>query len=369
MSGAPLESDRVAVAPREVNMATSPLVGKAQTVLGPVEPSALGVTITHEHLLASLDKAFVEPQEASEKGRAYQPITLENLGWVRQNWISSLPNRILDDEPLAIQEALYYKNEGGSTLVDMTNWHSRDPQALARISRATGLHIVMGCGYYVRLFHPPDFGQKSQEDITQEIVQNITAGVGNTGIRAGIIGEIGTTWPIDEEEKKSLRASAEAQKRTGAPLSIHLGRHPEVPFQVLEMLRENGADLSRTIFCHIDRTLEDRSALKELAQSGVTLEYDLFGMEVSRLPFYSHFSMPSDAQRLQRLEWLIEDGFVTQIVVSQDICLKMRLVRYGGTGYAHILHYVVPWMRQRGFTEQHIQTLLVDNPKRLLTFV
>jgi len=348
-------------------LATS-LSGKVQTVLGPIEPEQLGVTITHEHLLADLHCVFRKPVKAGDLGRAHQPITLENLGWVRQNWMSSWPNLFLDDEELAVQEALYYKHAGGDTLVDMTNHGlGRDPQALFRISRATGLHIVMGCGYYVAPSHPPDFGQRSQDDITQEIIREVTEGADGTGIKAGIIGEIGTSWPITEDEKKSVRAAAEAQKATGAPLSIHLGRHPKVPFQVLDLLHKTGAHIQRTIFCHMDRTLEDRAALRELAQSGVTLEYDLFGMEVSYLPG-SYLPMPSDAQRLQRLEWLIDDGFVHQIVVSQDVCIKIRLVRYGGTGYAHILRYIVPWMRERGFSQDHVNAILVENPKRLLTF-
>lgn len=199
-------------------MASLSLAGKAQTVLGPVEPSALGLTITHEHLLVDVSCAFIEPAEVGERHRAYEPITLENLGWVHQNRNSSWPNLFLDDESLAVEEALYYKHAGGCTMVEMSNiGMRRDAAALARISRATSLHIIMGCGYYTANSHPPDFGEKAEEGITQEIVRDITVGVDNTGIRAGIIGEIGTSWPITENEKKSLRAAVEAQKQTGAP--------------------------------------------------------------------------------------------------------------------------------------------------------
>ncbi len=189
-----------------------------------------------------------------------------------------------------------------------------------------------------------------------------------TGVKAGIIGEIGVSWPMTESERLSLEAAVEAQTRTGTALSIHVGAHPDSPSQVLDVLEMKGADLSRTILCHIDRTLEERSALLELAQSGANLEFDVFGLEVSYLPG-NYLPMPSDAQRLQKLEWLIEDGFLDKLVISQDVATKTRLVRYGGTGYAHILRYVVPWMRQRGFTEEHIDALLVENPRTLLTLV
>ena len=325
-------------------MGESPNAVRVQTVLGLVEPSALVITMTHEHLLVDLRAYFREPEEPGERRRVYQPITLENLGWIRQNWRNSWPNLVLDDEELAVQEATYYRHAGGGTMVDMTNnGLGRDPTALARMSRATGLHVVMGSGYYVARSHPP-------------------------GIKAGIIGEIGISWPIVESERLSLEAAVEAQRRTGAALSIHVGAHPDSPSQVMGVLQKKRADLSRTILCHIDRTLEERSALRELAQNGATLEFDVFGLEVSYLPG-NYLPMPSDAQRLQKLEWLIEDGFLNQIVVSQDVATKTRLVHYGGTGYAHILRYVVPWMRDRGFTQDHIDALLVENPRSMLSLV
>ena len=350
-------------------MGESPNAGRVQTVLGLVEPSALGITMTHEHLLVDLRAYFREPEEPGERRRVYQPITLENLGWIRQNWRNSWPNLILDDEELAVQEATYYRHAGGGTMVDMTNnGLGRDPTALARRSRATGLHIVMGSGYYVARSHPPGFGQRTEEQICEEIVRDCTEGVDTTGVKAGIIGEIGISWPIVESERLSLEAAVEAQRRTGTALSIHVGAHPDSPIQVMGVLQKERADLSRTILCHIDLTLEERSALRELAQSDATLEFDVFGLEVSYLPG-NYFPMPSDAQRLQKLEWLIEDGFLNQIVVSQDVATKTRLVHYGGTGYAHILRYVVPWMRDRGFTQEHIDALLVENPRSLLSLV
>lgn len=118
----------------------------------------------------------------------------------------------------------------------------------------------------------------------------------------------------------------------------------------------------------MDRTFEDRGALKKLAQNGVTLEYDQFGAPMFHAP-YRCIPIPRDAQRLRRLEWLIEDGFINQIVISHDVAFKIQLMRYGGTGYAHIPRYIVPQMRGWGWPEEHIQTILVENPKRLLTFV
>ncbi len=350
-------------------MSASTVAGKVQTVLGPLDPAELGVTLPHEHLLIDLSWSVRESASPEDRERSAQPIRLENLGWVRQHWQRSRPNLILDDEGLALQEAVRYREAGGGAIVDVTsNGIGRNPEALVRISKAAGLHVVMGSGYYVGTSLPTHFHRTSEQRIADEIVRDVTVGVGDTGVRSGVIGEIGTSSPISPDEEKSVRAAIEAQKRTGAPLSIHVGRHPDVAFHVLDILQDAGADTARTILCHMDRTLEDRGALREVAESGVTLEYDLFGIEASYLPG-SRFPMPSDAQRLQRIEWLIEDGHVGRIVVSQDVCMKIRLERYGGTGYGHILRDIVPWMRERGFTQRDLDAILVDNPRRLLTLV
>lgn len=177
-------------------MAKSVVSGKVQTVLGLLAPDAMGITLPHEHLLIDISGIFTEPGAASDKGLAYQPVSLENLGWVRYHWTSNLDNLKLLDEPTAREEAWRYRWAGGQTLVDPTNIGlSRDPAGLARIARATGLNIVMGAGYYVGVTHPPDMGVKRDEEIAREIIRDVTVGVGDTGIRAGLIGEIGCSWP------------------------------------------------------------------------------------------------------------------------------------------------------------------------------
>jgi len=130
-------------------MATSPIAGKIQTVLGPIDPDSLGPTITHEHLLIDFRVVFQQPGVASQAGMAEEKLTLKNLGWIRHNWNSSLDNLTLLDEDVAATEAQQYFNAGGGAMVDVTsNGLGRDPQALARISRATGLNVVMGGGHY-----------------------------------------------------------------------------------------------------------------------------------------------------------------------------------------------------------------------------
>ncbi|MBI3989935.1 MAG: phosphotriesterase-related protein [candidate division NC10 bacterium] len=350
-------------------MARSVLSGRVQTVLGPVASEAMGVTLPHEHLLVDISCVFTEPQAASDKALASQPVGLENLGWVRYHWTSNLDNLKLLDEPMAVEEALRYRWAGGQTIIDPTNIGlGRDPAGLARIARATGLQIVMGAGYYVGLTHPPEMGGKRDEELAQEIIRDVTEGVGETGIRAGLIGEIGCSWPWTENEQKSVRAAVWAQRETGAPLMIHPGRHEKAPMEILEVVRQEGGELHRTIMCHIERTITEPRQLFDLAATGCYLEYDLFGLESSYFPFNPAFDLPSDGQRMEQVTQLIEAGHLAQLLLSHDICTKVRLTKFGGHGYHHLLVNIVPRLRRKGLDEAAILTLLVENPRRAFTF-
>jgi phosphotriesterase-related protein len=346
-----------------------PLPGQIQTVLGPIAPEAAGVTLPHEHLLIDFKVMFVEPAAASDKGRAWEPVSLANLGWIRQNFNSNLDNLRLVDERVARDEILLFKQVGGQTVIDPTNRSlGRDPLALARIARATGLNVVMGAGYYVAAAHPPDMDARSADDLAREIVADVRAGAGDTGVRAGLIGEIGCTWPWTDNEKKVVRAAVAAQRETGAPLMIHPGRNPGAPMEIAEFVQREGGDLRRTIMCHIDRTIADVKAVIDLARTGMWLEYDLFGLETSYYPYQPSFDMPNDGGRMAHVLALMEAGHTGQILLSHDIAYKHCLVAYGGYGYHHLLVNVVPRLRAKGVDDAGLRRLLVENPARAIAF-
>jgi phosphotriesterase-related protein len=309
------------------------------------------------------------PGGISQQKMVESPIIMENLGWIRYHWTSNIENLKMFDQDAAIAEAGLFKRAGGSTIVDVTNIGiGRDPRALVRIANATGLNIVMGSGYYVAAVHPDGMDEKTEEEIADEIVRDIVEGVDGTGVRAGIIGEIGCSWPWTENERKSVRAGVLAQRRTGAPLTIHPGRHETAPLEIIAVLQEVGADLQRTIMCHIERTMYDWRSVQEVAQSGCYVEYDLFGHESSYYPLAPSTYMPSDAQRLEQIARLIAEGHLEQVLMSQDICANHRLVKYGGHGYGHILESIVPRMKGYGITGEQAHTIIFDNPRRVLTF-
>jgi phosphotriesterase-related protein len=346
-----------------------PETGTVQTVLGPLPAAEVGIALPHEHLLIDFKVMFVEPAAAADKGRAWEPVSLANLGWVRQNFNSSLDNLRLVDEQVAKDEILLFKHAGGRTVVDPTpRTLARDPLALARIARATGLNVIMGAGYYVAASHPPDMDARTVDALAREMIADVTAGVGETGVRAGLLGEIGCTWPWTDNERKVVRAAVVAQRETGAPLMIHPGRSPRAPMDIAEFVRKEGGDLRRTIMCHICRTIADVRAVVDLAQTGIWLEYDLFGLENSYYPYNPSFDMPNDGGRMAHVLALIEAGHGDQLLLSHDIAYKTSLVKYGGYGYHHLLVNVVPRLRAKGVDDAGMRRLLVENPARAFAF-
>ena len=312
---------------------------------------------------------FTPPADASQQHIADEPIALGNLGWVRYNWFSNHDNLLLQDEETAIAETLLYKRAGGGTIVDATTIGiGRNPLALTRVARATGLNVVMGAGYYVDLAHPPGMDGLTEPDLHRQIVDEIVTGVDDTGVKAGMIGEIGCTWPLTDNERKVLTAAAGAQRETGAAILIHPGRHERAPAEILEVLSEAGAEIGRTVMGHLDRTLFDFDGLARLAESGCYMEYDLFGNESSFYPL-ADIDMPSDAQRMDAIKRLADEGYTERLVISHDICTKHRLVAYGGHGYAHILEGIAPRLKKRGLSDEDIHSILVANPARILTLV
>jgi phosphotriesterase-related protein len=353
-----------------VKKIASELKGKIQTVLGPISPETLGVTLPHEHIIANGTCWYVEPEGASDRAMSLKPVSTDFLWWLRYHFFQNRDDLVLDDEATAIKETSRFKIAGGSAICEVSNHGlGRDPEALARISRATGLHIVMGSGYYLRESMPDSFIEMTEKDITEQIVHDITVGAEDTGIRAGLIGEIGCSWPLDDREKKSLRAAARAQQLTGANLNFHPGQGEDSAREALDLLEKAGADPRRVTISHIDRAVREVKNRLELARRGATLEYDLFGRE-GYYPIHKRVvDMPNDATRINEIRDLIEAGFINQIFISHDIWNKTQLTRYGGWGYDHILRDVVPVMRAKGMTGEQIRTIMVDNPRRALTFI
>ncbi|MBS7792321.1 hypothetical protein KTR66_20180 [Roseococcus sp. SDR] len=340
------------------------LRGKAQTVLGLVDPAELGPTLMHEHLLWDIRTPAMkaDPDQGPE-------ITLCNCFAINYGTRKSPRNYRLTCEATATEELRGMVAAGGRTVVELSSGGLEPrPNGLVALARDAGVHVIMGCGHYVEEYQPQANRTRSVEHFAAEMVEQVTLGAWNTDVRAGIIGEIGCQAPWTELERRVMAGAVLAMGETGAALNVHPGRHPDQPQEVADFIRAHGADPGRVIISHIDRTIFDADRLLRLADSGVVIEFDLFGQEQS---YYSlaDIDMPNDAIRLRWIRQLIEHGHLERVVISHDICYQSRLTRYGGHGYGHIFANVVPMMRRRGFSEAEIDAILVANPRRLLTFV
>jgi phosphotriesterase-related protein len=355
-------------------MVSAPVAGEAyvQTVLGPIEPRELGFTLPHEHFFCGSAAAnFEEPKDPALRANALKPVSLEIRQWLEYNWHANKDNLVLDNEALAIQEAGYYTRAGGRGFLDVTSLGiNRNPEGLVRVAKATGLHIVMGSSVYVQATHPPEVAKKSREALRDDLLREFAQGVDDTGIKPGLIGEIGVSWPITPDETKCLLAGCDAQAKLGCALSIHPGKHPGSIEQIVNVLKTTQVDMRRVMMCHMERTMQDIPKIIEMMKLGIMAEYDLFGRETTGVYYRNfHIDMLSDAQRLEHFRKMIDAGYLDRLLMSHDVSFKHMLHHYGGNGYDHILVNTIPWMKIKGFTQAEIDAITVENPARVVTLV
>ena len=332
------------------------------TVLGTIEPQDLGPTTMHEHLLINAVDALDDPDTQTID----RPITMELIGDLRWNAVSNKFNLSLDDPEVTVAELRRFHTAGGRGIVDVTPVGiGRRVAELPAISERSGVHIMLGCGFYRGPSHPSWIAEKSAEDVAAYLIDELDNGLDGTGIRPAIIGEIGTTDPVTDDELKVLQGSAIAAVCTGAAISVHLD--PQGQYQaprILEWLVDHGADPARVVFGHSDEIL-DLDNHRRLMDSGATVEYDLFGTE-----FYypGRGNYATDYERMEAVARLVSEGYADRLVLAGDVHLKMMLTAYGGMGYAHVMGRIVPFLKDEfGVGSKDLNRILVDNPARLLT--
>lgn len=335
-----------------------------RTVTGEIAPAQLGITLGHEHLLIDLRGLWSEPPAH----RAYlidQEPTLENRGDLMRNPYHSRPNLLLDDAELSISELEWYKQAGGQALIDMTTVGIQpDPQALRTIAERTGLNIIAGCGYYRQPLLPASLHERIVEAIADDLLRWLQEGMYGTDIRAGLMGELGTSSPIYPFEERQLRAAARAQKQTGASINVHPLIWGHEHLHILDILEEEGADLTRVAISHCDELVEPQWHAK-IAERGATLSFDTFGSETY---FDEEFAQePRDSERIECVLRLLEKGYASQIILAHDICTRIQFRRYGGWGWDHLLTNIVPRLRHAGVSQQELAAMFIDTPRRLLT--
>ena len=305
--------------------------GQVQTVLGAVAPDDLGFTLPHEHTKCS-------------------------LWWIENRWDYW---ELIGDEPRINEELAAYKALGGSTLVDVTPIGiGRDLARLARLSEATGLHIVAGAGWYRQSYYPAEarIDRRSIDDLADEIVQEFIDGP----VRPGIIGEIGTDKPwVTAQEERVFRAAARAALRTGASVTTHAVQS-DVGLAQLAILEDEGLDPARIVIGHCDSHPRIEH-WREIVRRGAHVEADFLGMSFTPL------ERAGEPKVVELISTLLNEGFEKQILLSQDVCHDSQLALYGGNGYTYLQKSFLPRLTAAGVNAATIKTITVENPARLLT--
>lgn len=341
------------------------------TVFGKMNAADLGVVTPHEHIFIDMSVFFSEPEEASAKAMAHGPVTIDKLGVLKRNPFAVLDNVQMLDKQTQIDEISYFRYAGGKTVVDATNHGlGRDPELLREVAVRTGLNVVLGSGFYVDGAQTEKSRAMTVEEMEEDIVRDLEIGIGHTGIRAGIIGEVGVSHIMFPFEKKSLTAACRAQKRTGAPLCIHINPWSTQGLNAMEIVQAHGINPDKVVICHVD--VENREEyIFSLLDMGVYIEFDNFGKEMATdiwdvRPGNGPFV--TDKERVQLLKKIIRRGYEKQLLFSCDVCLKSLLHAYGGWGYDHVIAHILPMLRAEGVGESTIEQIMIHNPARWLDY-
>ncbi|WP_395106430.1 phosphotriesterase [Actinomadura sp. SCN-SB] len=302
---------------------------RLRTVLGEV-PVPSGPVLAHEHLRIDLRRPG---------GRAPDPAAL------------------LDDETAVGEElAELRRSHGLAAVVELTCLGmGRDAAALARISERSQVAVVAATGFYHNSFHPPYVATSGVADLADRLLTEIGNGLDGTGIRPGVIGEIGTGAEPSDDEERCLRAAARAALRSGLPVATHahLGRGG---LGQLDVLTAEGLAPGRISIGHQD-LLDDASVHRELARAGAYVAFDTIGKT----------SYQSDDVRLRRALDLIEAGHADRLLLSADVSRAGYLKANGGGGYGTVFGSFVPRLAAEGVDEATLRLILHDNPIRFLT--
>ena len=336
-----------------------------QTVRGPIDVTELGITLSHEHLYADFSSYVWQPPQPWKEALARQPVSAEIAWALREDPFFHPDNCRLDDADASVAELAAFVADGGRTVVDCTNaGMGRDPEKLAEISARTGLNVVMGSTWYVGTTHDERLRSRSVAELAEDLLEEVLHGVAGTGVRPGVLGELGISADLGDSEERCLRAAARVQVRTGLPLYVHLPGWHRLGGRVLDIVEEEGAPPSAVVLSHMNPSGSDLDYQAGLAARGAWLGYDMTGMGFY---FADHGGQaPSPDEDATAVARLISEGFGDRVLVSHDVFVKAMWTRYGGNGYSFLPRLFLPRLvRRHGIAPEAATALLTDNPARL----
>ncbi len=314
-----------------------------ETLLGPVEAGALGVTLMHEHVLLLNHEVL----------RNYRGFFDEDA-----------------ELPAATRRLAALKAQGVDTIVDLTVLGlGRDVELVRRIAAPTGLNVVVATGTYtfdqlpfVLQNRGPGTFNGGGEILEELFLRDIREGIADTGIRAGIL-KCATDAPgLTHDVERVLRAVAHVHHETGVPISTHTHAASHRGRDQQRVFREEGVDLSRVVIGHCGDTTE-LPYLVELMEAGSYIGMDRFGLDL----------FLATPERLDTVVELVRRGYAERMVLSHDTsCFSMNYDRRARDEklpdwrYTYLLEHAVPAMLERGVSEADVSQMLVVNPAAIL---
>lgn len=331
------------------------------TVNGPVDVNACKMALSHEHIFIDLTNQSA-PSACPDKISAADRAELQRDPYCRKD------NLLLDDFETAVSEGKVLLDSGCDTVVDCTTDEiGRDPLLLKKFADASGLNVVAGCGWYTGDTHSKATLEKSVEQLAEELLDEVVNGIGDTGIRPGVIGEIGTSKTILPCEWRCLEAAAMVQKKCDLAMQVHIYPWSVNGLDVAEFLISLGVAPDRIVICHPD-IAPDYSYITALFKRGVWVEMDNFGKEFTPAEGgFADGAFATDEVRADIAVRCIKDGFGKQLLLTNDICLKCMLSQYGGRGYNHVFADILPMIVEKGIPEEYLKSQIMhSNPLNML---
>lgn len=351
-------------------------MGKAMTVLGLISTEKLGKTLTHEHIFCDFTCFLLEPKNEEEKAFMEEKVTLSNLYLIKNNPYSNRDECKLDNMDTALWEIGLFKELGGQTITELSlPGCGRDPLRLAEVSRRSGINVICGTGHYIDSTLPEIVYNSTSDQLAELYINEYKYGIEDTNVHPGIIGEIGTSTEITEQEEKVLRAAARASLETGLAITIHLDPAARRGHEVLDILcKEEGVSPDRVILGHLGfvlahNDLEPDDALDHiysLANRGCYVQFDLCGNTTVYKKPVGTWALPTDRQRCKAIYKLCQRGFADRVLLSHDQGLKHFLASYGGWGYGHVIGAFAEYLAEANVDEKYIRMFSQDNPARIL---
>ena len=329
-------------------------------VNGCAAPSDIKLVLPHEHFFIDLSNQGSNAE--------LRPVTPADRSKLMHNPYSMRDNLLLDDLAAAADECRELMTLGCNLVVDCSNsCCGQDIAALQELSILRKINIVAGCGLYTGDTHQAWVENASVEAITAALLNEIENGIGNTTCRPGIIGEIGTSKTILPNERKALQAAFAACKKCDLAVMVHIYPWANNGLEVLQMAHDAGVAPDRVVICHSDVT-PDIDYIMELLKQGAFVEFDNFGKEFTCEPGgFADGSFAKDTRRVKLTAEILRSKYASQLLITNDICLKCMLRSRGGEGYSHIFRNIMPMIAAEGFDIKEItQLLLHDNPLRML---